>query len=141
MKRVSILAFGVLALAQVACGAGPQIQEVTLDAKDIAYGTNTIEVFAGRPVRLTLTDSGALDHDFAILEIPVVITDPGSAMPGHDMGDMNEAGMPQLHVAAVAGQSNAIEFTPSRPGAYEFFCSVAGHKTAGMVGQLIVKQP
>jgi uncharacterized cupredoxin-like copper-binding protein len=31
-----------------------------------------------------------------------------------------------------------IEFTPSQPGEYEFFCSVPGHKEAGMRGTMVV---
>ena len=39
------------------------------------------------------------------------------------------------------GDSLNVEFTPSTPGEYEFFCTVAGHKEAGMVGTLIVTAP
>ncbi len=44
-------------------------------------------------------------------------------------------------MAALMGQTNTIEFTPTKPGTYEFFCTVAGHKEAGMVGTLVVKAP
>jgi uncharacterized cupredoxin-like copper-binding protein len=58
---------------------------------------------------------------------------------GHDMGD--EVGPLDLHVGAAANGSGTIEFTPSQPGTYEFFCTVAGHKEAGMVGSLVVAAP
>jgi uncharacterized cupredoxin-like copper-binding protein len=38
-------------------------------------------------------------------------------------------------------QTSTLDFTPTKPGTYEFFCTVAGHKDAGMVGTLIVKAP
>jgi uncharacterized cupredoxin-like copper-binding protein len=44
-------------------------------------------------------------------------------------------------VAAAGGQSAMLEFTPSKPGTYEFWCTVAGHKEAGMTGTLVVQAP
>jgi len=57
----------------------------------------------------------------------------------HDMGDMDE--QPALHMAAANGTSATIEFTPTKPGTYTFFCTVAGHKAAGMTGTLTVTAP
>ncbi len=55
------------------------------------------------------------------------------------MGDMHDT--PKLHVAAGPAAQGKLTFTPSKPGTYEFFCTVAGHKEAGMVGTLTVKAP
>jgi uncharacterized cupredoxin-like copper-binding protein len=52
-----------------------------------------------------------------------------------------EAGAPMdpvLHVAAEPGASNHLSFTPTKPGNYQFYCTVPGHKEAGMVGTLVV---
>ncbi len=54
---------------------------------------------------------------------------------GHKHGDDFS-----LHVSADAGQSNKLVFTPSEAGEYEIYCSVEGHKEAGMVGKIIVKE-
>jgi uncharacterized cupredoxin-like copper-binding protein len=135
--KTGLLWLSVVAIVVLSACSNVQTnpQEITLEATDIAYNQSTIEVTAGQPVRLTLKDTGLLEHDFSISEIPVIITDEGETMPGHEMGHDE----PQLHVAATAGTSNTIEFTPTTPGTYEFFCTVAGHKDAGMVGTLIVK--
>jgi len=45
---------------------------------------------------------------------------------------------PKLHVAAGTGGNGTLTFTPSKPGTYAFYCTVAGHKEAGMVGTLTV---
>jgi uncharacterized cupredoxin-like copper-binding protein len=80
---------------------------------------------------------GQLEHDFVIEKIDVetkVIKDSGSTehhMPG--MGAEND-----LHVSAQVGETSVIQFTVAEPGTYQYFCSVAGHKEAGMVGELIV---
>ena len=37
------------------------------------------------------------------------------------------------------GNSGTVTFTPTEPGEYTFYCSVANHKAMGMVGKMIVK--
>jgi len=143
MKPITLTLVVLAVVLLTACGnSRSNVQELTIEATDIAYSLNQIEVVAGQPVKLTLKDNGSLDHDFSILEIPVVTTGEAETMPGHDMSTMTDMGSgPQLHVAATAGTSNTIEFTPTKPGTYEFFCTVAGHKEAGMIGTLVVKEP
>jgi uncharacterized cupredoxin-like copper-binding protein len=139
MRRWVVFVLPALGVMLSAC-AGPRIQEVSLTAVDMAFQPAALEVTAGRPVRLTMTNEGALDHDFSILEIPMETTGATAvAMPGHDMGAMTAD--PQLHMAANMGMSNTVEFTPTKPGTYEFFCTVAGHKDAGMLGTMVVKAP
>lgn len=38
-----------------------------------------------------------------------------------------------------AGQSDTIEFVADQTGTFEYYCSVPGHREAGMVGKLIVE--
>jgi uncharacterized cupredoxin-like copper-binding protein len=139
MKGTSIFFVALAAAVLAACGGTqPTTKEITLEAKDIAYGVTTLEVTAGQPVKLTLKNVGALDHDFNIAEIPVAnLAEQSDGMAGHDMGSMTDA--PAVHVATTPGASATIEFTPTKPGAYEFFCATAGHKEAGMIGTLVVK--
>lgn len=118
--------------------------EISLTGKDIAYDTNRIEVAAGQPVRLTFHNDGVLEHDFSIIEMPHM----GEATAGHVEGmdghdtSMNQMDVqPELHVAAPMGGMNTLDFTPSEPGEYEFFCTVSGHKEAGMMGTLVVTEP
>lgn len=117
----------------------PAQTELTLVATDIAYDANRLEVIAGQPVKLDLKNDGVLEHDFSIMEIPHTgEAEAHEVVDGHDMSGVPE---PEIHVAAPAGGSNTIEFTPSEPGEYEYWCTVAGHKEAGMVGTLTVTAP
>jgi uncharacterized cupredoxin-like copper-binding protein len=114
--------------------------ELTLVATDIVYDANRLEVVAGQPVKLALKNDGVLEHDFSITEIPHTgEAEAHEEVAGHDMSGMSVD--PEVHVAAPAGGSNSIEFTPSEPGEYEYWCTVSGHKEAGMVGTLIVTAP
>jgi uncharacterized cupredoxin-like copper-binding protein len=151
MKHLALLLLVLTAVILAACSpteAAVPVPEpaepldVSLMATDIAFNQNEVEVEAGRPVRLTLQNQGVLEHDFSIMEIPlngrITMTMTNADVGAHDMGHMSD--MPKLHLAAPTNGSNAIEFTPSTPGEYQFYCTVAGHREAGMVGTLIVKE-
>lgn len=154
MKKASFYLLFVLAVAVLAaCGSTtatpteatslPPV-EISVTGTDIAYDTNQIEVTAGQPVRLTFHNEGVLEHDWSIIEIPhtgAVAEGHVAGMMGHDMNMSQTAVDPEVHVAAPAGGTNTVEFTPSEPGEYEFFCTVSGHKEAGMLGKLVVTEP
>lgn len=154
MKQKTVL-FGLCSVALLwllaACGGSGEsaaptarpAKPVTLTATDIAYDVNAIEVAAGQSLRLTLQNDGVLEHDFSIMKMPLNGEVRGDEMEvdmeGHDMSNMSEE--PDVHVAAMAGGSNTISFTPAEPGTYQYQCTVAGHKEAGMVGTLTVTVP
>lgn len=142
MKNRTLFLLSIATLVLAACSgtASNKPVEITLDAAGMGYQPNRIEVIAGQTVRLTFRNNDITDHDFSIIEIPMasaVATE--EPLAGHDMGHVAEE--PELHTAALMGTTSTIEFTPTKPGTYEFFCTVAGHKEAGMVGTLIVKAP
>jgi len=137
MLRRSLL-FTVITLILTACGGTSQpATEITLEAGDFTYSIPSITVKAGEPVVLTIKNTGQLEHDFVIERIDVktnVIKDSGSDEHQAHGAEANY----DLHVSAQVGETSVIEFTVAEPGTYQFFCSVAGHKEAGMVGELIV---
>jgi uncharacterized cupredoxin-like copper-binding protein len=131
-----------VAIALAACsGAGSTNdgQRLTVEAQDLAFSPTALEVTAGDPVNLTLQNNGALEHDFSIMEFPMEGEAEETGGMDHDMGEGSEE--PELHIAAGAGQSAMLDFTPSKPGTYEFWCTVPGHKEAGMTGTLVVNTP
>ena len=141
MKNI-LLSLLALALAFLTACSGliapSRPLEITLEAAGMHYQPSTFEVTAGEPVRLMLRNSDSVDHDFSIMEIPLMsMGGTAEPMAGHKMGDVAVA--PQLHMAATMNTSNSIEFTPTKAGTYEFFCTVPGHKEAGMVGTMIVR--
>jgi uncharacterized cupredoxin-like copper-binding protein len=142
MRRFLIPLLLLASLALAACsGASSGPNEIVVKAEALKFIPETIEVTAGKPVKLTFDNVDSLDHDLSVMEFPMEMTGATQApMAGHDMGNMG--GMePELHVAALMGQMATLEFTPTKPGTYEFFCTVAGHKEAGMKGTLVVKAP
>jgi len=103
MKKIALVVLIFVAWALVACSGSstPAVQTISLEAVDVQFGATNFEVVAGRPVQLTLTNSGALDHDFTIAKIPVKDVTMTGEMGGHDMGHMAET--PDLHIAVKPG--------------------------------------
>ena len=131
----------VVGLALAACAGSSQPAETTIaiEVADFIFTPNNLEMTAGQPVKLTIHNASVLDHDFSILEIPLQGSAEKIGGMEHDMGDT--AAEPELHVAVGGGQSASLEFTPTKPGTYDFWCTVSGHKEAGMTGTLVVLAP
>jgi uncharacterized cupredoxin-like copper-binding protein len=142
MKSIGSVALTLGALFLAGCASRPGPQAVTLTAEAMKYSPAIVEVTAGVPIELTLINVDALEHDFSILDIPVTSVSEADKMSAEHAMEMGETAIePVLHVAAQAGATNHLSFTPTMPNRYEFYCTVAGHKEAGMVGTLIVNAP
>lgn len=87
---------------------------VQIAAVDIAFDPPQFTIPANTDVKVTITNKGSLQHDFAIdaLKIKTKLLNPGES---------------------VAITINA------KPGQYQYYCTVPGHKDAGMVGTMTVK--
>ena len=125
MSRRTILLLAVVALfalALAACGGGAASSSsggtalnVTITATEFKYDPAVINATPGQTINLTLKNNGSVQHTFVFATSNVKMTvDPG--------------------------KSATQTFTaPASAGTYTFECDIAGHKEAGMVGQLIVK--
>lgn len=87
--------------------------EVTIEATEMAFDPASIEVAAGEPVNLVVTNVGEAFHDLTIDEL-------------------------DLRIEVDAGQTAAAGLEDLEPGEYDYYCSVPGHANAGMRGTLTV---
>jgi uncharacterized cupredoxin-like copper-binding protein len=115
----------VLALAAAGCGGNGgggnttttedhSGHEVTLNATEFKFDPSEVEVDAGSPIKIVLVNQGVIEHDFAVegmtFEFPV-------AQPGQTVD----------HTVTFAA------------GTYVFYCTIAGHREAGMEGTLVAR--
>lgn len=133
--------FAALALAilLVGCASIPlqARTEITVEASDFAYKPASITVPTGEPVTITLNNVGAVEHDFVVEKINVTNVEASDTGPAaHHQGD-HDADY-DLHFFARAGDIETLQFTALEAGTYEIFCSVEGHKKAGMIATLVV---
>ena len=132
MKRNVVGSFLVLALLLIltACGSNKTILNVT--ATDTGYDSKTYTVPAGGEVTLNLTNSGAIEHEFAILKLGEHVTPP--------FGDKDEEKIFWELDGVEAGKTKSDTFTaPTEPGEYDVICGIPGHIELGMTATLIVK--
>jgi plastocyanin len=57
----------------------------------------------------------------------------------HDVPHSLDIDELNVHASMPVGQSELALFTPAKPGTYTFYCSLPGHRAAGMQGTLIVE--
>lgn len=88
-------------------------RRISVEATSFAFDPDEIVVSAGEPIAIELT-SDDIVHDFVIDEL-------------------------DAHISAAGGQSSVGGFTTGDAGTYTYYCSVDGHRAAGMEGILIVE--
>ncbi|TAK75800.1 MAG: hypothetical protein EPO16_08440 [Dehalococcoidia bacterium] len=152
LRRVSLVASLVAAALVAACagsdqggGAGSSASSaslVTVVATDLAFEPREVRIAADQRVSVRLKNKGKVLHDWTIERIPVTgvemrASDNHAMEPGGGMVS-GSAGPGELHIAAEVGRTAQITFTPKQPGEYVFYCTVAGHRQAGMQGRLVV---
>lgn len=89
-------------------------KEVDISGQNYSFTPNKITVPVGQKTRLVFKSTNGF-HDFVV-------------------DDLN------IKTATVqTGDSDWVEFTPTKAGSYQFYCSVGNHKQMGMVGTLTVQ--
>lgn len=86
--------------------------EIVISAREFAFDPKEISLEANRAYALVLKDVGAIEHDFSIDQ-------------------------PAVKIAATPTQVGRGELDLDA-GSYAFYCSVPGHRQAGMEGTLTV---
>ncbi|MBI5283951.1 MAG: cupredoxin domain-containing protein [Chloroflexi bacterium] len=134
--------------ASAACGGGTQSAEpegdeashaggkadvvIDVSLKNLRFTPDAVEVAAGKTVQVNVTNMDGTEHDMLVdgLRIQKV----GEATGGHHAG----ATADMLVVHVTANDQGSITFRTDQKGTYRFYCTLPGHKDAGMVGEMKV---
>jgi plastocyanin len=90
----------------------PGAREIDVEATSYEYGPPEIDIRAGEDVAIVLS-ADDVEHDFVIEEL-------------------------DTHISAQPGETTEGGLRVDEPGRYTFYCSVSGHREAGMEGTLVV---
>lgn len=90
-------------------------REIVIEVKEFAFAPAKLTATKGERIKVTLKNTGTMQHDFVIDELGVST----KVIPG--------------------GAEDSVEFTVQDAGIYTFYCSVGNHRAQGMVGTLEVK--
>ncbi len=92
-----------------------EVKEVTVVGTEFSFSPSSITAKAGQKVKITFQNQGGAPHN-------LVITGLGISTK-----------------TIFGGKTDTIEFTAPSSGTFTFFCSVPGHRAAGMEGSLKVE--
>lgn len=99
----------------VSAHSAADVDNVTVTGKEFEFEPSQIAVTNGEEVIITFRNEGKISHNLTI---------PGL-----------EAGTETIQSGAAA----KLKVTPHETGAYSFVCTVPGHESAGMHGELVVE--
>lgn len=89
---------------------------ITIDAEDIFFSVKEFKIPAGKDFEITLVNKGVLEHDLRIDELDFQIGNP-----------------------LKPGEKDTQKINVKDKGKYQYYCTVPGHKEAGMVGEMTVE--
>jgi uncharacterized cupredoxin-like copper-binding protein len=132
MKKNLVSSFLVLALSLILTACGSNKTTLNVTATDTGYDSDSYTVPAGVEVTLNLTNTGLIEHEFAILKLGEHVTPP--------FGPKDEDKIFWELDGVEAGTTKSDTFTaPTEPGEYDVICGIPGHIELGMTATLIVK--
>lgn len=141
-SRTTLLAAAAIAGTVLLAGCGDETAETSTElaitgTDDLTFEPDTVAVPAGEEVTVELTSEPSVDHD---LVVAGAAAHGRAGDDGHgDDTDEHATDSEDLHVAhADPGQTVTATFSIDEPGGYELYCSVPGHRSAGMTGELTV---
>lgn len=91
-------------------------EEITVEMTEMAFDPAALEITAGEPVNLALTNTGGAFHDLTIDDLDV-------------------------QIGVASGETVTAGLEIDEPGRYSYYCSVPGHAAGGMQGTLTVTAP
>lgn len=109
-------------------------QSLAVEMADVKFSIGTISAKSGEVTEVTLANKGSIEHDFSIAILP---GEKALRVGGKDVAAGHRGN--EVHAHLKAGERGVVRLKASSPGTYEFFCSVPGHKGAGMKGTLAIQ--
>jgi uncharacterized cupredoxin-like copper-binding protein len=88
-------------------------------ATEFQFTPNKFDATVGQKLTFKVTNKGTVEHNFVILS--------------------PDGSQELTKITTQPGETKTLEFTPTEAVTYQIDCNIAGHKEAGMVGELAVK--
>jgi uncharacterized cupredoxin-like copper-binding protein len=117
-------------MEQPGTAANPDIV-IDLAAEKVKFVPDTLTIPAGKAVMIRFENrDGGTEHDFVIEGLDAEII-------SEEMTGVHESGnMVALHT--VSGETASIVFRATQKGTFDIYCTITGHRRAGMEGKVTV---
>ena len=141
---------------------------ITMRTEDFKFVPDSVTIKVGQTVRLRLDNHDPVLHDYTTDEAEFIVLEADGAAHGdheavaashddddgvvashddddqdmddHDMDPEAQVSLQPLHIAAEGNEHGELVFEATEPDEYVFYCSVPGHREAGMVGTIIIEE-
>jgi plastocyanin len=113
-----LLLCGQLGAAAMPAPSAPTEAALAFNASEFKFNPASASAAAGGPTKVTLANTGSVDHTWVLLD---------------------KAGKEIVKLTAKPGATEAQSFTAPSAGTYDYICDVPGHKESGMHGTLTVR--
>ncbi len=117
--------------------AAPKDALYLVEMTNFAFTPNVLEVNAGEVLEIAIQNVEAVLHDFTIDEIDADVH--VSYLGGTGQHAHAEEGNADVHFALTEPGTGVVHINIHEPGEYVIYCTVPGHREAGMEGTLIVQ--
>lgn len=131
LAALTLTAAGLVATASLGAKEVTPVH-LTIRASEMQYAPKELHLKAGVPVHLTLVNDGKILHDFNSQGLK----DSGKPAHNHQHRHQHAVNKSDSHIAVEPGKSAGLHFTPTA-GEFTFYCSVPGHREAGMSGKIL----
>jgi uncharacterized cupredoxin-like copper-binding protein len=132
-QRIVLLALvSVLVIALLAACSGGTVggtkapasggtggKSYNVSATEFQFTPNKFDAKVGQKLTFKVTNKGTVEHNFVILS--------------------PDGSQELAKISTQPGETKTLEFTPTEAVTYQIDCNIAGHKEAGMTGELAVK--
>jgi plastocyanin len=105
---------GVLPFLDDASEVSVSASPIVIEAREFGFGPGAVTISSAGPTTIELHDTGIVPHNLTVDELGI-------------------------QIVAAAGRTATATFQDLAPGTYEFYCSISGHRQAGMAGTLLVQ--
>jgi uncharacterized cupredoxin-like copper-binding protein len=127
LTLVSVIIIALLAACSGGTVGGTKVpassssggKSFNVTATEFEFKPNKFEAQVGQKVTFKVTNKGTVEHNFVILS--------------------PDGSQELTKITTQPGETKSLEFTPTEAVTYQIDCNIAGHKEAGMVGELAVK--
>jgi uncharacterized cupredoxin-like copper-binding protein len=100
---------------------------IRIETLGLQYNPSSFSIREGQPISLILENKDSIEHDFEIRKINI-----NSKSNNHHQHSGSAAS--DIHLHGLPKSQNEFTFIPLESGLYEFYCTIPGHKKAGMKG-------
>ena len=131
-RIVWLTVMGVLVIALLAACSGGTVggtkapasgssggKTYNVTATEFQFAPNKFDATVGQKITFNLTNKGTVEHTFVVLGL--------------------DGSQELLKIDTQPGETKSGDFTPKAAGTYKVQCDIAGHKEAGMTGEVNAK--